>query len=67
MNINSVLKANGTTSKEFAAFIEMTEQGLCRKLKSGKLDRATENNLKMFLMEKRGIKLDVSLKLENVK
>ncbi len=56
------LKQQGTSSDEFANYLGMTTVGVCLKFKKG-VDQSLENNLKCFLMDKRG----VSFKIEGLR
>jgi predicted transcriptional regulator len=60
--ISELLKVEGTSNKKFAKWLNVSEEGLSRRLKAAEekgLDKELESSLKMFLMEKRGISIKV--------
>lgn len=60
--ISELLKAEGTSNRRFAKWLGASEEGVSRKLKAAEekgLDKELESSLKLFLLEKKGIKIQV--------
>ena len=62
MNIKQILKENKITQEEFAVYIGMTREGLNMKLnREGEIEKPIIDSLKLLVMEKRGLTIDIKL------
>ena len=62
MNIKQILKENKITQEEFAVYIGMTREGLNMKLnREGEIEKPIIDSLKLLVMEKRKLTIDVKL------
>lgn len=63
MNVKKILKQNNTDQKEFAAFLDLTTVGLCKKIQRNReeMNPSFLKLIKYFIAEKRGLKIDIDL------
>lgn len=61
MDIKEVLKINKITQQEFADFMGYSRQSLSGTLRDGKERKSLINNLKLILLEKRGVSIDLAI------
>ena len=61
MDIKEVLKANKISQQEFADFMGYTRQSLHYTLTNNKERKSLMNNLKLILLEKRGVSIDLAI------
>jgi transcriptional regulator with XRE-family HTH domain len=61
MDIKEVLKTNKITQQEFADFMGYSRQSLSGTLRDGKERKSLINNLKLILLEKRGVSIDLAI------
>lgn len=57
-DLNQFLKEQGTSSKDFAQYLDQTEVGICKKFKRG-ITQSLENDLVCFLLEQKGVKISI--------
>ena len=61
MDIKQTLKDNKITQEEFAKYLGIDRVNLNINLNHGKQKQSIIDSLKIFIMEKRGIKIDITL------
>ena len=61
MDIKQTLKDNKITQEEFANYLGIDRVNLNINLNHGKQKQSIIDSLKIFIMEKRGIKIDITL------
>jgi len=61
MDIKAILKSNDITQQEFADYMGYTRQSLSGTLKEGKERKSLINSLKLILLEKRGVSIDLAI------
>ena len=61
MDIKQTLKDNKITQEEFALYLGLTRENFNIYLNHGKQKQSIIDSLKIFIMEKRGIKIDITL------
>ena len=61
MDIKQTLKDNNINQEDFALYIGMTREGLNVNLNSGKQRQMMVDSLKIYIAEKRGVKIDITL------
>jgi transcriptional regulator with XRE-family HTH domain len=61
MDIKEVVKTNKITQQEFADFMGYSRQSLSGTLRDGKERKSLINNLKLILLEKRGVSIDLAI------
>ena len=63
MDIKQILKNNKITQEELALYVGMTREALNINLNKGEPKKGLVNNVKLLVLEKKGIKFDVDLEL----
>jgi predicted XRE-type DNA-binding protein len=61
IEVKEVLSKNNITQQEFSDYLGITRVALNKSLNHSKQKRGLINNLKMFIAEKRGLKINVEL------
>ena len=61
MDIKQTLKDNKITQEEFANYLGIDRVNLNINLNHGKQKQSIIDSLKIFIMEKRGVKIDITL------